>query len=1272
MVNSLACECGTPASLVVFHSGEEFSAVFLSTAEPTDSRGAPVDHFKSICNQYVFNTVITRPQSLIFAAGNPFTLLQMGSHFETNCWMEYIRRCIQCQSIIPPTIRSPAEAQNLPKIVGMICEKVLLGETIQQAEDQKLNSEGLDGIVERYISDLNERHEFKLAARLVQSPSGDLSWVEERPSTHSPSKGIVWCQLDCKDFRNTVAKPVDPDSGQEDIRLVNTGILGRRGALHGSVVKIDTIKKCVLFDEETERALENTHFGTSFPCRVDPKNPIMFFPLDRRYPKFVNLPMLLVKDKNGVVCFDPKTINSTPKMSNFIPLEVAAKTLFIVKFLGWQSRYPYPLGIIVAALPPGNSPYTGELVLRISNNIPLVPCAAQANLAEAQSGRNVRQPAFDGAFTIDPEDSPDHDDALTCRLVSASERGSVYEIGVHITNVQRYIPKDSELDKEARKRGRAVYRSSDKCVSYMLPENLVQDVLSISEGKSTYTLSVVARYLIEKDDKVQEIPNSVNFEDAKVMCSLQLTYHEAQKILCRELQFRNDPLFSTDGKIARYNKTPSGMRLNIEDQLSTIWKIAMSIRRKRLGLDAAYSLPLDEPAKQKCPEAYYLIEELMIWANSQVAIKLLTTFPNCTILRVQGKPQQDEIAKLQQEHGPALATSLGLQNYAPQGGQPVSEVHILQSTYQKIKSFLERALVRNALHYVRFEQLHPQMAVAAIGLRQCERSTRSDYVVSTRDRTDYWHNDLRCAHYTHFTSPIRRYIDIVVQRLLHAAIHGERCPYTPNELEEICSQTKEAMKHSKGYHKDVGRLDLATSLHGVSQEYICFVQQITEDGEIELTFADPLLKVLHERERLIALRHLNAQSIPSTRERELSPVTSPRTVPNPLSHSPQPSSDSPVMWQVKIASFRGNLSNFFSSPEIQIVAAESLAAGNKKRCAEISLFVPESNVVSEQSTLKEHKFTAAIIPYTHPVSQSLWKELQNISKLDLSRLRDSDSLADTLLKAFGFHKQSNSNNIPAVANSPSPILIYKLHRPIQASEVLKVHLTASPLNYVLAPSLQLVEVGPELRICIQHNSNSSECFADRLVEDASKKKYASIDEYFRCWEQVLLSEAVIESLSESELLIVKDVTLKWPKLEHECDSFGQVTYRLNIPPGKKDAGVIMELPDNFLKMSYEFFKFSIGDLLCIRYHVNQDGNTFGFTLHMVIHHADVLYKKEEHVSVIEKATFYLKFIGQSSNSITPEVAQVLEGKTAGVAVQCEVQLLPLTLPFRLVCQNTQN
>ena len=757
--------------------------MFLSTAEPTDAHGAPADRIKSICNEYVFNTVITRAQSLIFVAGNPFFLLHMGSHYRINCWTEYIRRCVQCQSFIPPANVSMLSAQSLPRIIGLICEKVLLSGSIQQLEDEELDYNAIDLIMERYIDDLNKRQEYKLATKLIQSPSGDISWVLEDSEAQTES-GILWCKLDCKNFREAVANPLD--SKEEPIKLSSSSVSGRRGTFHEGIVKVDTIRKRVLFDEETEDALSSTYFGASFPCRVDPKNPILFFPLDHRYPKFANLPMLLIHTCKGVVCFDPKSINSTPKVSDFIPLEVAAKMLFVVKFLGWQKKYPYPLGIIIAALPPGHSSYTGELALRISNNIPLGACSVKSvpQIQMAEEGHFITRYQFRGAFTIDPEGSADHDDALTCRLNSSAGKGVEYEIGVHIIDVQSHIPKDSELDEEARNRGCSSYRSADQCISSMLPEEMVQTKLSITEGESRNTLSVVGRYLINKSGEVEEVPDSIMFKESTVNSALGLTYEEAQQILFKE------PSHSLQTKIACYN----AVHENIEDQLACLWKIALFIRQNRLGKDAAYSFTLDEPEKQKCPEAHYLIEELMIWANSHVALKLLKTFPEQTILRVQPKPPDSELINLRKNHGPAMALSLGLRRYILPGQEPVDQIQILRSMCAEIKDYLYKKLCRNALHYVQFEHLHPQIGVATVGLRQSRKACRTDYIVSDSGIREYWHDTLQCAQYTHSTSPIRRYIDIVVQRLLHAAINRRACPYHKKELVEMCEQVKKAVK----------------------------------------------------------------------------------------------------------------------------------------------------------------------------------------------------------------------------------------------------------------------------------------------------------------------------------------------------------------------------------------------------------------------------------------------------------------------------------------------
>ncbi len=1232
--------------------GEEFSAVFLSTSEPTDGHGAPADQFKSICNEYVFNTVVTRAQSLIVVAGNPFFLLHMGSHFKTNCWKEYICRCIQCQSFELPRYYAPSDAQNLPKIVGQICEEVFLHESVQLAEEQSLDTNEVDIIVERYLSDLNERREYKIATQLVQSPSGDMSWVEQK-SAQDPEDGIVWCQLDCRDFRKAIARPINSSTTNSDTTRYT--ISRRKGAMHGGMVKVDIIRKCVLFDEDTEKALASTHFGETYLCQVDPKNPILFFPLDRKYPKFVNLPILSVRAKNGVVCFDPKSINSSAKVNNFIPLEVATKMLFMVKFLGWQKNYSYPLGIIVAALPSGHSPYTGELLLRISNSIPLISCPGEET--QISTHEDTYTVIFTGAFTIDPEGSPDHDDALTCRLVTKAANSSLYEIGVHITNVERYIPKDSELDKEACQRGCAAYRSPDRCISCMLPEQMIQNDLSISQGSTRYALSVVVQYAVDNEGSVEEVPNSITFMESRVHSNLALTYEEAQTLLFKQQNLSSDSLFSDYEKVTQYNhQSLSNNYLSIEDQLSVLWKIAMYIRRKRIGKDAAYSFIIEDSDDQRCPEAHILIQELMIWTNKSVAIKLLNTFPKETVLRVQNKPSEEELTNLRKQHGAAMAISLALRSYIEADETAVDQVHILSNVYTKIRENLDNYQILTVLHHIQFEHLHPQTAAAIAGLRQSRRSCGADYVVSTEDKKEYWHDTLQCAQYTHFTSPIRRYIDIVVQRLLQAAIQSKRCPYNREELQEICRQTKEAVKRSNNYAREVKRLDLATQLRSISHQVVSIVQQITEDAEVELIFSDPLLRVLYARERSIALKYLNALTIPIQESEQSGSAQKFESLTN-----------DPVIWQAKISSFQGTARSFLSNPMLQLIKNVSESDYDHNRYAEISLLSLENGMISTSSNLIENKLIAKVFPLTQAVPASKWTHLQEIIKSDHSD-KDPASIRNIITKMFSV-KESPSNimTFPELTNSPSPMWIYKLHRSIHTSEVLKAQLTASRLEYILSPTLQLVEVGPELRICIQHNRNASECFADKLVNNASKRNYNSMEEYFKCWEQVLLYEAVIESLTESELLLIRDVSLQWPKLEYECDSLGQASYKLVIPAREPKAGVVMEIPKEFMTVSHDFFTFRIGDLLCIRYDTERNQERLGFVLHMVIHHIDsdpgtkTTTKQNDRV---EKVKVYLKFVGNTSNFISPQIAELLTSSDTIACLKCEMQLLPLTLPFR--------
>ena len=321
-------------------------------------------------------------------------------------------------------------------------------------------------------------------------------------------------------------------------------------------------------------------------------------------------------------------------------------------------------------------------------------------------------------FTIDPVDAKDFDDALSYKQL---ENGNV-EIGVHIADVSHYVTPHSPIDKEAFDRATSVYLV-DRTIP-MLPEKLCNMVCSLRPNEDKLTYSV----LFEMNDKAEV----VNYRITKaIICSnRRFTYEEAQTIIetgqgefCEELLAMNALAVQL-----RANRFKSG---------------AISFERSEVRFN------IDEQGKplsvyfKEAKEANKLVEEFMLLANRTVAEHIgkvkkgdrAKTF----VYRIHDEPNQDKLANFSQfisRFGYKLKTS-GKKN--------------------EISSAINRLLDNVA-------GKREQNLVETLAVRSMAKA------IYTTDNIG--HYGLAFDYYTHFTSPIRRYPDVLVHRLLFSYLQG--------------------------------------------------------------------------------------------------------------------------------------------------------------------------------------------------------------------------------------------------------------------------------------------------------------------------------------------------------------------------------------------------------------------------------------------------------------------------------------------------------------------
>lgn len=327
-------------------------------------------------------------------------------------------------------------------------------------------------------------------------------------------------------------------------------------------------------------------------------------------------------------------------------------------------------------------------------------------------------------FTIDPIDAKDFDDAISVKFLGDDR----YEIGVHIADVSHYVREGTALDKEARQRGFSVYLV-DRTIP-MLPEVLSNDVCSLNPKEEKLTFSSV--FVMNSKGEVLERW----FGKSIINSWRRFTYEEAQEVLegsrdeyTKELKLLNDV-----AKRLRADKESKGA-------------IDFETDEVKFQLDET-GRPIRVYRKVR-KDAHRLVEEFMLLANREVAEHMWKASEKTRaafLYRIHDVPVKERIEDLV-----VFVRALG--HVLPVSKKGVS-VRDLKALFQRIEGKAEEALIKTA------------------AIRSMAKAVYSTQNIG--------HYGLAFEYYTHFTSPIRRYADLIVHRLLQRELTGGKI--APGEM----------------------------------------------------------------------------------------------------------------------------------------------------------------------------------------------------------------------------------------------------------------------------------------------------------------------------------------------------------------------------------------------------------------------------------------------------------------------------------------------------------
>lgn len=479
----------------------------------------------------------------------------------------------------------------------------------------------------------------------------------------------------------------------------------------------------------------------------------------------------------------------------------------IVRLVSWDADKEYPLGTIEQVIGKAGVHETEMRALALgqgfSSDFPPGVVADAKQLEErgrallAEEAKNPKRRDFRNVptFTIDPFDAKDFDDALS--VVRLPDSG--IQIGVHIADVSFFVRPGSALDKEAVERATSVYLV-DRTIP-MLPEILSNDLCSLRQGEDRLAVSAV--FTLDSDANIVD----EWFGETVIHSDKRFTYENAQEVL-------------DAGEGVMHEELSALLELSkkIRARRATKGAIEFDTAEVKVELDAT-GKPVAIRLKER-KTTNLLIEDFMLLANEAVAKHLSKLTTNggphfASLYRIHDEPDTDRIEN--------LAHLLRIMGYhlKTSGAGAVTGAE-LNKLLEAVKGKPEEYLVKTAT------------------LRSMSKA-----VYATRN---IGHFGLAFDFYTHFTSPIRRYPDLVIHRLVKA--HAGGVPITAEEMQEFDTLALHASERevaaSDAERDSIKMKQVEFLADKVGQEFDAVISGVTERGlyiEEQTTHAGGMINI---------------------------------------------------------------------------------------------------------------------------------------------------------------------------------------------------------------------------------------------------------------------------------------------------------------------------------------------------------------------------------------------------------------------------------------------